>query len=156
RLIGVGQLGAHPLSTLIAQRVALGVLLLLAASVLIFVGTEILPGDVASSILGQAATPQALDKLRQELGLNEPAYIRYFQWLGGVLTGDLGTALSNRMDIATSLWPRLQNPLFLAFWSAAVAVPLAIVLGLIAVRYRNGFVDKMISGLALSATSLPE
>ena len=125
-------------------------------SLLIFAGTEVLPGDVASSILGQAATPQALENLRLELGLDVPAHIRYFQWLGGVLTGDLGTALSNRLDIATSLWPRLQNTLFLAFCSAAVAVPLAIVLGLIAVRYRNGFVDKMISGLALSATSLPE
>jgi peptide/nickel transport system permease protein len=149
-------LGAHPILTLIAQRIALGVLLLLAVSVLIFVGTEILPGDVAASILGQAATPQALENLRAQLGLNDPAYIRYFRWLGGVLTGDLGTALSNRMDIATSIWPRLKNTMFLAFWAAAVSVPLAILLGLIAVRYRNGFVDKTISGLSLSATSLPE
>ncbi|MCO6391846.1 ABC transporter permease subunit [Aliihoeflea aestuarii] len=149
-------MGAHPILTLIAQRIALGVLLLLAVSVLIFVGTEILPGDVAASILGQAATPQALENLRAQLGLNDPAYIRYFRWLGGVLTGDLGTALSNRMDIATSIWPRLKNTMFLAFWAAAVSVPLAILLGLIAVRYRNGFVDKTISGLSLSATSLPE
>jgi peptide/nickel transport system permease protein len=148
--------GAHPVLTLIAQRIALGFLLLLAVSVLIFLGTEILPGDVAQSILGQAATPQALENLRRELGLNDPAYIRYFTWLGGVLTGDLGTALSNRMDIASSIWPRLKNTLFLAFWAAIVSVPLAILLGLIAVRYRNGFVDKTISGLALSATSLPE
>ena len=149
-------MGAHPILTLIAQRIALGVLLLLAVSVLIFVGTEILPGDVAASILGQAATPQALENLRAQLGLNDPAYIRYFRWLGGVLTGDLGTALSNRMDIATSIWPRLKNTMFLAFWAAAVSVPLAILLGLVAVRYRNGFVDKTISGLSLSATSLPE
>lgn len=149
-------MGGHPVIRLIAQRIALGILLLFAASVLIFAGTEVLPGDVASSILGQAATPQALENLRRELGLNEPAHIRYFHWLGGVLTGDLGTALSNRMDIATSLWPRLKNTLFLAFCSAVVAVPLAIILGLIAVRYRNGIVDRTISGLALSATSLPE
>ncbi|MHB2263715.1 ABC transporter permease [Aliihoeflea sp. PC F10.4] len=149
-------MGTHPILTLIAQRIALGVLLLLAVSVLIFVGTEILPGDVAASILGQAATPQALENLRAQLGLNDPAYIRYFRWLGGVLTGDLGTALSNRMDIASSIWPRLKNTMFLAFWAAAVSVPLAILLGLIAVRYRNGFVDKTISGLSLSATSLPE
>jgi peptide/nickel transport system permease protein len=148
--------GAHPVLTLIAQRIALGFLLLLAVSVLIFLGTEILPGDVAQSILGQAATPQALENLRRELGLNDPAYVRYFRWLGGVMTGDLGTALSNRLDIASSIWPRLKNTLFLAFWAAIVSVPLAILLGLIAVRYRNGFVDKTISGLVLSATSLPE
>lgn len=141
---------------LIAQRIALGILLLLAVSVLIFAGTQILPGDVAQSILGQSATPQALANLREELGLNDPAYIRYFNWLGGVLTGDLGTALSSRQDIATSIAPRLWNTLFLAFWAAVVSVPLAIILGLLAVRYRNGFVDKLISGLALASTSLPE
>ena len=141
---------------LIAQRIALGILLLLAVSVLIFAGTQILPGDVAQSILGQSATPQALENLRASMGLNDPAYIRYFRWLGGVLTGNLGTALSSGQDIATSIWPRLKNTLFLAFWAAAVSVPLAIVLGLLAVRYRNGFVDKLISGLALASTSLPE
>jgi peptide/nickel transport system permease protein len=145
-----------PIVKLIAQRIALGVLLLLAVSVLIFAGTQILPGDVAQSILGQSATPQALANLREELGLNDPAYIRYLRWLGGVMTGDLGTALSSRQDIAASIWPRLKNTLFLAFWAALVSVPLAIVLGLLAVRYRNGFVDKLISGLALASTSLPE
>jgi peptide/nickel transport system permease protein len=147
---------SSPVVKLIAQRVALGILLLLAVSVLIFAGTQILPGDVAQSILGQSATPQALANLREELGLNDPAYIRYLRWLGGVLTGDLGTALSSRQDIATSIAPRLWNTLFLAFWAAVVSVPLAIILGLLAVRYRNGFVDKLISGLALASTSLPE
>ncbi len=145
-----------PIVKLVAQRIALGLVLLLAVSVLIFAGTQILPGDVAQSILGQSATPQALANLREELGLNDPAYVRYFRWLGGVLTGDLGTALSSGQDIATSIGGRLWNTLFLAFWAAIVSVPLAIILGLLAVRYRNGFVDKLISGLALASTSLPE
>ncbi len=72
------------------------------------------------------------------------------------LTGDLGTAMSSGQDIATSIKGRLWNTLFLAFWAAVVAVPLAIILGLIAVRYRNGWVDKLISGLALASTSFPE
>ena len=147
---------SSPIVKLVAQRIALGLLLLLAVSVLIFAGTQILPGDVAQSILGQSATPQALANLREELGLNDPAYFRYLRWLGGILTGDLGTALSSRQDIATSIAPRLWNTLFLAFWAAIVSVPLAIILGLLAVRYRNGFVDKLISGLALASTSLPE
>jgi peptide/nickel transport system permease protein len=145
-----------PLLKLVAQRIALGVLLLFAVSILIFAGTQILPGDVAQSILGQSATPESLANLRAELGLNDPAYIRYFRWLGGVLTGDLGKALSSGQDIATSLGGRLWNTLFLAFWAAIVAVPLAITFGLLAVRYRNGFVDKLISGIALASTSLPE
>ena len=147
---------ASPIVKLVAQRIALGLLLLLAVSVLIFAGTQILPGDVAQSILGQSATPEALANLREELGLNDPAYVRYFRWLGGVLTGDLGTALSSGQDIATSIGGRLWNTLFLAFWAAVVSVPLAIILGLLAVRYRNGLVDKLISGLALASTSLPE
>lgn len=72
------------------------------------------------------------------------------------MTGNLGTALSSGQDIASSIKGRLWNTLFLAFWAAAVSVPLAIGLGLLAVRYRNGFVDKLISGLALASTSLPE
>ena len=145
-----------PIVKLVAQRIALGLLLLLAVSVLIFAGTQILPGDVAQAILGQSATPQALENLRAELGLNDPAYIRYFRWLGGVVTGDLGKALTSGQDIATSLSGRLWNTLFLAFWAAIVSVPLAIILGLLAVRYRNGLIDKAISGLALASTSLPE
>lgn len=129
---------------------------MLAISVLIFAGTQILPGDVAQAILGQSATPESLANLREQLGLNDPAYVRYFHWLGGVLTGNLGTAMSSGQDIATSIKGRLWNTLFLAFWAAIVAVPLAIILGLIAVRYRNGWVDKLISGLALASTSFPE
>jgi peptide/nickel transport system permease protein len=147
---------SSPILKLVAQRIAMGIVLLFAVSVLIFVGTQILPGDVAQSILGQAATPQALENLRNSLGLNDPAYVRYFRWLGGVLTGDLGTALSSGQDIASSIGGRLQNTLFLASCAAIISVPLAILLGLLAVRYRNGFIDKLISGLALASTSLPE
>lgn len=145
-----------PTMTLVAQRLALGILLLFLVSILIFVGTLILPGDVAQSILGQSATPEALANLRAELGLNEPAVTRYFDWLGGVLTGDLGTALTNGRDIAEAMGTRLSRTLFLAFWAAVVAVPLAIFLGLLAVRYRDRWPDKLISAITLSTISIPE
>ena len=147
---------SSPILKLVVQRIALGIVLLLAVSVLIFLGTEILPGDVAQSILGQSATPQSLANLREQLGLDQPSYIRYFTWLGGVLTGDLGTALTSGQDIASSIGDRLANTLFLAATAAIVAVPLAILLGLLAVRYRNGPIDKAISALALASTSFPE
>ena len=146
----------HPIVKLIAQRLALGLLLLFAASILIFVGTSILPGDVAQSILGQSATPEALANLRRELGMNDPAMTRYFAWLGGVLQGDLGTALTNGRDIAESLGGRLKNTLFLAFWAAAISVPLAIFLGLLAVRYKDRWPDKLISAVTLTTISIPE
>jgi len=141
---------------LIAQRLALGVLLLLAASVLIFVGTQILPGDVAQSILGQSATPQSLANLRAELGLNDPPVTRYFMWLGNVLQGDLGTALTNGLDIAESIGYRLKNTLFLATTAAVISVPLAIFLGLLAVRYKDRWPDKVISAVTLTSISIPE
>ncbi|MDX5401728.1 MAG: ABC transporter permease [Rhodobacterales bacterium] len=146
----------HPILILVSQRIALGLLLLWAASVLIFAGTMILPGDVAQSILGQSATPEALANLRAELGLNEPAVTRYFNWLFGAMQGDLGVALTNGQDIATALGRRLGNTLFLAFWAAIIAVPLAIFLGLLAVRYRNRWPDKTISGVTLASISIPE
>jgi peptide/nickel transport system permease protein len=134
----------------------LGIVLLFAVSVLIFAGTQILPGDVAQAILGQSATPEALANLREQLGLNDPAWLRYVHWLWGILHGNFGTAQSSGLDIASSIGTRLKNTLFLAACAAIVAVPLAVILGLIAVRYRNGFVDKLISGLALASTSFPE
>lgn len=146
----------NPIVFLLAQRLSLGLLLLLAASALIFMGTEILPGDVAQSILGQSATPQALANLRNELGLNEPALARYFDWLGGILRGDLGTALTNGQDIWTAMSGRLANTFFLASCAAIIAVPLAIILGVIAVRYRGQWPDKLISGITLTSVSIPE
>ncbi|MFT6675213.1 MAG: peptide/nickel transport system permease protein [Sulfitobacter sp.] len=146
----------HPILKLIAQRLALGILLLFAASILIFAGTSILPGDVAQSILGQSATPEALANLRRELGMNDPALTRYFSWLGGFIQGDLGTALTNGRDIAESLGSRLKNTLFLAFWAALISVPLAIFLGLLAVRYKDRWPDKLISAVTLTTISIPE
>ena len=146
----------HPVLKLVAQRVALGILLLLAASVLIFVGTQILPGDVAQSILGQSATETSLANLREQLGLNDPPVVRYFNWLFAFMQGDLGTALTNGADIATSISKRLGNTLFLASVTAVIAVPLAIVLGLIAVRYKDRWPDKLISAVTLTTISIPE
>ncbi|MCV0428025.1 MAG: ABC transporter permease [Roseibium sp.] len=141
---------------LVAQRIALGCLLLLTISILIFAGTEILPGDVAEAILGRTATPENLENLRRELGLNEPTYVRYFQWLCGMFQGDLGSALSSGADISEAVGYRLKNTLFLAAFASVLSIPLAILLGLIAVRYKNRFFDKLISALTLAAISLPE
>ena len=146
----------HPILKLVIQRLALGLLLLAAASVLIFVGTEILPGDVAQAILGQSATDQALANLRADMGLDRPAVTRYFEWLFNALQGDLGVALTNGRDIAESIGQRMGNTLFLASVAAAISVPLAIFLGLLAVRYRDRWPDKLISAVTLTSISLPE
>jgi peptide/nickel transport system permease protein len=146
----------HPILKLVVQRIALGLLLLFAVSLLIFAGTQALPGDVAQAILGQSATPEALANLRESLGLNDPAIVRYFRWLGGVLTGDFGVALTNGQDIGQAISQRLGNTLFLAGAAAVISVPLAILLGLVAARYNGRWPDKLISGVTLSTISLPE
>ena len=125
----------HPIAILVSQRLALGLLLLLAASALIFGLTEILPGDAAQAILGQGATPENLANLRAEMGLDRPAFTRYFEWLGGILTGAMGLALTTKLPIGEQIARRMSATLFLAFWAAIISVPLAILLGLIAVRY---------------------
>lgn len=145
-----------PILKLLTQRVALGLLLLFLVSILIFAGTVILPGDVAQAILGQSATEQSLANLRAELGLNDPPVQRYFQWLGAAMQGDLGTALTSGQEISSILGKRLKNTLFLAFWAAVISVPLAIFLGLLAVRYRDRWPDKMISAVTLASISVPE
>ncbi|AQZ52535.1 ABC transporter permease [Martelella mediterranea] len=141
---------------LVAQRLALGLMLIFFVSILIFAGTQMLPGDVAQAILGQSATPEALANLRAELGLNAPVYQRYITWLVGLLHGDLGTSLTNGQNIATAISGRLSNTLFLAGCAAIISVPLAIILGLVSVLYRNRWPDKLISTITLASISVPE
>lgn len=141
---------------LVIKRVALGVLTLVGVSLLIFAGTEILPGDVAEAILGQSATPEAIANIRRDLGLDQPAWVRYLSWLGGLLHGDLGVSLSNRQDIAMLIGERLGNTVFLASTAAVISVPLAVTLGMVSVRYQNTWLDRLLSVTTLGAISLPE
>lgn len=141
---------------LIATRAGLGILTLLAVSVLIFICTQILPGDVASAVLGQQATPDALRVFRAELGLDRPAYVRYFSWLFGVLHGDFGRALTNQRDIILELWPRFMNTLFLAGYSALIAVPLAVGFGILSAINEGRLTDRLANILTLVAISVPE
>ncbi|HEX3207794.1 MAG TPA: ABC transporter permease [Geminicoccaceae bacterium] len=141
---------------LIAQRLALGIGTLFVVSVLIFAGTQLLPGDVAQAILGQSATPVAVAAIRKDLNLDRPAVVRYGEWLGHSLEGELGTSLANREPITQMISGRLGNTLFLAAAAALVAVPVAILLGLVAARFRETWLDKTISIVTLSAISMPE
>ncbi len=141
---------------IIAQRLGLGLATLLAASVLIFAGTEILPGDVATAILQNSATPENVAALRAELGLNRPAPVRYVEWLGNAVQGDFGRSLTNHRDVLRELAPRLGNTLFLAAYAALVSVPLALFLGIAAAIWRGGIYDRLVNFLTLLSIALPE
>jgi peptide/nickel transport system permease protein len=141
---------------LILHRSILGVLTLLAASALIFIGTEILPGDLASAILQNQATPETLAKLRLDLGLDKPAIVRYVEWLVGALRGDFGHSLANGRDVLGEIAPRFANTMFLAAYAAIVAVPLAVGLGLAAAIRQGGIFDRTVNLLTLMTISVPE
>jgi peptide/nickel transport system permease protein len=141
---------------LIIQRLFLGVLTLFAVSLLIFVCTQILPGDVASAVLGQGATPEALVIYRRELGLDVPAHLRYWNWLVAALQGDLGVAMTNKRDIVNEVIPRLSNTLFLAGYAALIAIPLAVGLGIFSAINEGKLSDRLANVVTLVAISLPE
>ena len=141
---------------LLVTRLILGVVTLFAVSILIFAATEVLPGDVASAVLGQGATPETLAEYRKELGLDQPAYVRYGDWLGGVLQGDFGQALTNKRDIVGTLGPRFENTMFLAGFAALIAVPLAVGLGILAAINEGKWIDKVANLVSLAAISVPE
>ena len=144
------------LSTLIIRRLLVGFIILLVVSVLVFIGTEILPGDVAHAILGQGATPELVVNIRERLGLNEPSYIRYFQWLGQLLSGHLGNSLINQESISDLVANRIGNTFLLAGTTAIFAVPLSICLGLLSALKPNGLIDRTISGISLALISIPD
>ncbi|MDC1071829.1 ABC transporter permease [Arenicellales bacterium IMCC55707] len=141
---------------MILQRFGLGLLTLFVVSIIIFVGVEFLPGDIAEALLGQGASPENVAALRHELGLDRPAHTRYIDWWAGVLQGDLGTSLANRRDIAELITFRLSNTLFLALTAAAISVPLALLFGILAALYRNSAYDRSVNVVTLGAVSAPE
>ena len=112
----------HPIFATVLQRLILGVATLFVVSIIIFSAIELLPGDFGQAVLGQAATEETVAAFRKELGLDQPAYIRYFDWAFGVIQGDLGTSFSGRnasgvdrsRPVADLIAPRLWNTLFLA------------------------------------------
>lgn len=144
------------ITRIIFQRLGLGLITLFVVSVIIFSAVELLPGDLAQQILGQSATPETVAAFREQLGLDQPAFIRYFSWLGGIVTGDFGKSLANGREISELLGARLGNTLFLAAFAAIIAVPLAILLGVAAAIYRNSLFDRLINVVTLTSISFPE
>ena len=141
---------------IVVKRLGLGLLTIIVISLLIFLGVEALPGDVATAILGQEATPETVAAFRKELKLDLPPHVRYFAWLGSFMRGDLGNSLANKRPISDLVFWRFGNTIFLAASAAVVAVPVAVILGILAALYRNSLFDRTISMVTLSTISFPE
>ena len=141
---------------LVGQRLGIAFLTLIIVSFAVFFATEMLPGDVAQILLGQAATPEAVAGLREAMGLNEPALSRFLGWMAGLATGDMGQSYVNGMDVADLLAGRLQNSLRLAGIVTVICVPVALTLGIIAAMYRGSWLDRAVSVATISVISVPE
>lgn len=146
----------YPIVALVVRRLVVGVLLVLVLSALVFVGTQVLPGDAASAVLGRNARPDAVAQLRAELGLDRSVFAQYGAWLGGLLTGDLGTSLASHLPVGELIAGRLANSAVLALLTLAILVPVAVALGIVAGVRRGRVSDHVISSVTLAAVALPE
>lgn len=141
---------------LILHRLALGVLTLFLVSVGVFFITNLLPGDAAQTALGQAATPETVAALRLQFGLDLPAPLRYTHWLVNLLSGNPGISLVNNSPVAQMIAGRLPASLLLAGVTAAISVPVALVLGITSAMYRGSLFDRVVNVTAVSLVSVPE
>ncbi len=141
---------------LVFQRLCIAFLTLIIVSFAVFFATELLPGDVAEVLLGQAATPEAVAALRESMGLDTSALRRFLDWLFGLAQGDLGTSYVNNMTVAELISGRLSNSLKLAGIVTLVSVPVALALGIGAAMWRGSVFDRAASMLTIAVISVPE
>ena len=141
---------------LVGGRIAANLLLLLVISLLVFLGTELLPGSVAEIVLGQGATPEAVAGLSAAMHLDQPAVLRYVLWLGGLVSGHLGHSLVSGDSVASLIASRLPNSLLLAGLTALVSVPIALALGITAAIWRGTLYDRVINVITVASVSIPE
>jgi peptide/nickel transport system permease protein len=141
---------------LVVSRVLLSLLTLLLVSIIIFAMLEVLPGDVASRILGRDATPESLATLRAQLHLEDPAPQRYLDWLGGILRGDFGKALTSSRPVTEILAPRIYNTLVLSAAAFLLYLPLALIPALVQAMRRDGPLDHGLSVITLVLLSTPD
>jgi peptide/nickel transport system permease protein len=141
---------------LVIRRLLWGVVTLFGASIIIFAATQALPGDAARSILGRTATPESLEDLREQLGLNKPIVEQFTDWVGGVLHGDLGTSLAAGLPVSEVLSERIVNSIYLMLVAAVISIPLAILIGAVSARRRDGPFDHVASIVTLLLAALPE
>ncbi|MFT4014756.1 MAG: ABC transporter permease [Paracoccus sp. (in: a-proteobacteria)] len=142
--------------SLVLSRLGIAVVTLIIVSFIVFAATEMLPGDIAQILLGQAATPEAVAGLREAMNLNDPAILRFLRWMGGLLQGDLGTSYANNMPVAQLIGGRLANTLKLAAVTTMFAVPLALFLGITTAMYRGSVYDRAVNTLVVGVISVPE
>src|SRR5215472_4678819 len=146
----------HPLLMLTARRLGVGVITLLVVSMIVFLATEVLPGNAAYAVLGRNANPVRLHALERQLHLNQGLLSQYWTWLSGLFTGKLGASLANGQPVWGLAEPRLINSAVLVVVTGVIGTVLGVTLGAIAALRKDGWFDHVSSVAALAVTSLPE
>jgi peptide/nickel transport system permease protein len=141
---------------MLIKRSLLGIVTLVIIAILVYAATLVLPGDAATAILGQSATPQRVHLLRQQLGLDQPVLTRFFHWAGHAIRGDFGNSLGFSQPVTTVMGPRMANSAVLVAVSALASSVLGMLLGMYAAFRRDGVFDTIASILSLIANAMPE
>ncbi|WP_110114312.1 ABC transporter permease [Bacillus sp. CGMCC 1.16541] len=139
----------------IIRRILMLVPVLLGLSLVVFFMIRAIPGNPAQVILGQLATKDAIEALTKELGLDQPWYIQYFNYLSGLLTGDLGDSLRTRTPISEEIWPYLAATIELSLVALLIAVVIGVNAGIISAWFQNSWFDYIAMLLALIGVSMP-
>jgi peptide/nickel transport system permease protein len=145
-----------PLLKIILRRLALGVLTLLLVAVLVFVATQTLPGDTAQALLGKSATPERLQALREELGLNRSAVEQFSSWFADIARGNLGDSLVADEPVTGLISQRVVNSAALVLLAALISIPLSILIGSLSGLFRDRTFDSVTSLGTLALAALPE
>lgn len=124
-------------------------------SLIIFGITHIMSGDPALAMLGSDATPEQVNELREQMGLNDPLTTQYFRWIGNALKGDLGDSYFRHQSVVDALKERIGPSLELAFWSELLALIISIPAGIAAAKRKGGATDVVVSSTALLGLSMP-
>ena len=138
------------------KRLGIGLITVLAVSLIIFFGTKILPGDAAQIRLGQSATPENIAAFRARLGLDKPYYIQYLSWAKDFLTGNMGTSLASDVPITSLIADRYKNTVFVACLTSAIGVPISLTLGILAAMYPGTLYDRTLTLVSVSLVAAPE
>ena len=141
---------------LLLGRLGSFILTLLAASVVVFIVLDILPGDPAAILLGTSARPDTLAALHHQLGLDRPLILQYLAWIGGALTGDLGTSITYGVPVSGLIADRLALTLPLALLAILISTSLALLLGVTAAANRDRAIDRAVQGFAQLGIAVPD
>jgi peptide/nickel transport system permease protein len=146
----------HPLRDTLIKRLGFGVLTLWLVSVLVFAATQVLPGNAASAVLQNTATPARLHALEVQMHLNRPAVAQYWTWLTGLLHGNLGTSLASGASVTSLVGGRVVNSAVLVLLAGVIGTVIGVGLGVLAAARRDSWLDHALSVGALAVTALPE